>query len=718
MAVSRLATNLTEDYLTCSICCEIYKDPRQLSCDHSFCLSCLIDYGQKCRESGQILCPICRTAQVCPTGMSFPTWIESFPSDQLLLAILTTVHKHDQTSLISLEEPDFLETGSKQNNEQKVCTKHNSYIKDMYCFTHALLLCATCAWIDHGPCQCFPLDDCSDKITEKIRQLKSRFDQLSNRVNQIKQKGEQNKDIIEQSKSRSQASLQEVQDVLQQFWSKAQLNVQHLLQSIHQRDNDVINFLTSVSDIQDDILQLTRDLGNVNKTGVKLHTLEMLQEIERRAHEHDECLTNLATSLKSTTPFNLETNAELLQFSTNFRAVGNLKYGTSDNESFQFADLSCLEPSLQNVTTQSANTRTDVAVHSDGNTSHVALLSVGPTSDGAMRPAGPTSDGAMRSADPTSDVAIRSADYTSEADDNYVIVSRDRQPLALVSSSVLFESFSHRVIYVGETVRGIFTLSGVCILGDNVVVVDQYNSLVMKFNVHSGKCVEKITIMEPHHIALIPESRTVLVTCWSSNEIYTVEVEPRLEVKCQPLKTLKHYIGIHVYDRQRMLVSALDKSIDVINFQGQVIHSIRPRYQSRFPGILGGSCILVPADLCRLSADSILVLDGVRKSLVAICFSGKVLWTKHIEGLSGFTVFKETVYVCDGIRNTIITLTKDGKIKDKRFLSNFVGIKRPWALNLSDKLMVVTEDTPSGKFHIVNFGDEKDIVYQKPETIH
>ncbi|XP_060081923.1 uncharacterized protein LOC132561209 [Ylistrum balloti] len=707
MAASRLASNLTEDYLTCSICCEIFRDPRQLSCDHSFCLACLLDYGQKCVVSGQLSCPICRCENLCPSGKDFHAWIRSFPSDILLVAILTTVQNHDQNSLTSPEESALLDKDSKKKDEKSFCIRHKSNVQDVYCFTHALLLCATCAWIDHDQCLKFPLDDCSEKITVIIQQLKFRFDQLSNRVTHVKDQGIRANHIIEQCKSKSQARLRDVQDVLQQFWGKAQLNVQHLAQSIHQRDNEVMNALSSISVIQDDLLHLTQDLGNANQTGSKMKALDLLQECERRATEHHQCLNNIEVRLGTSTPFNLDVNEDLLQFCANFRDVGNLS--SSSSASVQADDTKDLESFLQVVPVPSANQGSDTGRQSE--ISHefdVLERSSNPKPDSsvdslsstlvkATRPVKFTAD----DAESLSDVSIMSSASKLDSEESYVHGAGKRGSLASISSTALFESFSHRAVHVGENIRGIFTLSDVCIVGEHVVVVDQYNSLVMKFDVHSGVHMQKLSIMEPHHIALIPETHTIVITCWSHNEISTVEVEPSLKTTGEPLKTSKHYIGIYAYDRQRMLVSALDKSIDVINFQGHVIHSIRPRFQTLLPGILVGKCILFPADLCILSEDSILVFDGVRKSLVAVHFSGKTLWSKYIEGVSGFTVFEETVYVCNSKTNTITTLTRDGKIKDKNFLSKFVGIKRPWAIDVRKNVTVVTEDTPSGTFHIV-----------------
>ncbi|XP_013410153.1 tripartite motif-containing protein 2-like [Lingula anatina] len=54
-----LATAITDNFLTCSICLGEYEDPRLLSCCHTFCYGCICDYASQTR--GRIFqCPLCR----------------------------------------------------------------------------------------------------------------------------------------------------------------------------------------------------------------------------------------------------------------------------------------------------------------------------------------------------------------------------------------------------------------------------------------------------------------------------------------------------------------------------------------------------------------------------------------------------------------------------------------------------------------------------------
>ena len=55
-----------EDTLTCPICLEIYKHPRNLSCGHPFCTTCLF----MIKINNSITCPICRIPTIFTNNFS------------------------------------------------------------------------------------------------------------------------------------------------------------------------------------------------------------------------------------------------------------------------------------------------------------------------------------------------------------------------------------------------------------------------------------------------------------------------------------------------------------------------------------------------------------------------------------------------------------------------------------------------------------------------
>ena len=48
------------NFLTCAICLEVYRDPRTLPCQHSFCRECLEQSVGSSEDKSTLVCPVCR----------------------------------------------------------------------------------------------------------------------------------------------------------------------------------------------------------------------------------------------------------------------------------------------------------------------------------------------------------------------------------------------------------------------------------------------------------------------------------------------------------------------------------------------------------------------------------------------------------------------------------------------------------------------------------
>lgn len=59
---------LLSDHLKCSICEDLYKEPRVLACEHTFCASCIDQNLPLDEEERTIKCCDCRTVSVLPVG--------------------------------------------------------------------------------------------------------------------------------------------------------------------------------------------------------------------------------------------------------------------------------------------------------------------------------------------------------------------------------------------------------------------------------------------------------------------------------------------------------------------------------------------------------------------------------------------------------------------------------------------------------------------------
>lgn len=57
-----------EERITCKTCNQIFKDPRLLSCYHSFCLSCLEQLMEDSPRHFKVSCPLCKSYTILPKG--------------------------------------------------------------------------------------------------------------------------------------------------------------------------------------------------------------------------------------------------------------------------------------------------------------------------------------------------------------------------------------------------------------------------------------------------------------------------------------------------------------------------------------------------------------------------------------------------------------------------------------------------------------------------
>ena len=55
-----LAETIKTNFLNCAICLEVYRDPRALPCQHSFCRECLEQSIGSSDDKSTLVCPVCR----------------------------------------------------------------------------------------------------------------------------------------------------------------------------------------------------------------------------------------------------------------------------------------------------------------------------------------------------------------------------------------------------------------------------------------------------------------------------------------------------------------------------------------------------------------------------------------------------------------------------------------------------------------------------------
>ncbi|XP_076746603.1 nuclear factor 7, brain-like [Maylandia zebra] len=184
---------LVENYLSCHVCSETFRDPVSLSCSHSFCSSCLQKFWEQTKNKN---CPICKrkSSKDEPSiNVSLKELADSFAK------------KHSESS------PE-----AENEKEEVVCDKHPD-VPYWYCEDEDRAVCPVCEFSLHQSHKVVPVEEAVSDLKE---QLKSDLKSLQDKRNKYKQVEETYNEVIQHSKKQLLSTERQIRaefNKLQQF---------------------------------------------------------------------------------------------------------------------------------------------------------------------------------------------------------------------------------------------------------------------------------------------------------------------------------------------------------------------------------------------------------------------------------------------------------------------------------------------------------------------
>ncbi|KAL3890108.1 hypothetical protein ACJMK2_002402 [Sinanodonta woodiana] len=213
----------------CSICMDIFKNPKLIPCHHSFCYKCLEDYVKVNLTNGRFNCPMCRKSVELPPGgvASFPEnfYIDSDSSetipcdicgpksvacsrcldceDNLCQACCYVHEKLKPTRNHKVSDLGTLEPEMKGKIRQRIfCDQHPEDEIRLVCKDCKVLICVMCKAVkhDHHTSETVPdaaaevkkniqikMNQCSDKM-RRITDSEREADALDMKINESEMK--------------------------------------------------------------------------------------------------------------------------------------------------------------------------------------------------------------------------------------------------------------------------------------------------------------------------------------------------------------------------------------------------------------------------------------------------------------------------------------------------------------------------------------------------
>ena len=132
-----------EEQLNCSVCLEIFTDPKQLNCNHVFCERCLarVPKDEDGRGKFSLACPTCR--QATPVPQSGVAGIQSAFHINNLLEIRASFEG------VTIPSPRVKQTarevGAASEEAANLCFLHPKEELKLYCTSCEGLICLKCA---------------------------------------------------------------------------------------------------------------------------------------------------------------------------------------------------------------------------------------------------------------------------------------------------------------------------------------------------------------------------------------------------------------------------------------------------------------------------------------------------------------------------------------------------------------------------------------------
>ena len=211
MAVS-IPSSLQDNFLTCKICYEVYKEPKVLGCLHSFCLQCLEKHLWKSNKTEYVICPICRESTTVTTegirSLKSNFYVKNLIEFLETSAIAYSPRRNQEFPSLQTDVVEESETVKEESpssrpeyDPNELCPMHARETKRYMCESCSIAVCRLCVLSKHRSHVCIKLTNESTRKREVfesiLRTYHSNVSSLRDAISKINMR---QKDLLEEER--------------------------------------------------------------------------------------------------------------------------------------------------------------------------------------------------------------------------------------------------------------------------------------------------------------------------------------------------------------------------------------------------------------------------------------------------------------------------------------------------------------------------------------
>ena len=345
-AFPSLVERLKEE-LECSVCRNVYTDPKTLPCLHTFCCHCLNQLAERRENREPIACPDCRTEINLPPGSNFDSFPSSFYLNRLR-DIVSVQHEGHQVLCGSCDKKStaiafcfscecFICAQCRDSHSQLKITKghrmtafdqiqdtdvqeilrrpqlcqepyHPNEVLEYFCKSCQQCICQKCGMLGHKNHEFVHLDEAADEAKSRLEENKTN---IGDRVG-----------VCREQMNKDQQTYRKIEEEIEATEQAIQHNTQRFIELAKRHEREM---LTQLSTIREDLERRFRDhkenlelrLGQLNSVTDYLDSV-LERAMNGEILEAERSVLNRAQ--------------ELLNASTKFQSFHNVRVDYQPNE--------------------------------------------------------------------------------------------------------------------------------------------------------------------------------------------------------------------------------------------------------------------------------------------------------------------------------------------------------------------------------------------------